>query len=75
MNTVQAYKIETTVDEGGTLVLHSLPFRTGERVEITIQPAQTAPLSGRGPYSLQGTPYRFDDPIEPVASGDWEAVR
>jgi hypothetical protein len=27
------------------------------------------------PYPLRGTPIRYDDPMEPVAEADWDALK
>ena len=71
--TVQAHRIETTIQPGGTLAVQGLPVREGARVEVIVlvkdEPAH--PL-----HPLRGTPYRFDDPFEPaVPATDWKAAR
>jgi hypothetical protein len=70
---MQAHRIETTIQPGGTLAVRGLPLAEGAEVEIIIlvkdQPRAKA-------YPLRGTPYRFDEPTEPAVSPDqWEAVR
>jgi hypothetical protein len=70
---MQAHRIETTIQPGGTLAVQGLPVREGARVEIIVlvkdEPAH--PL-----YPLRGTPYRFDEPFEPVVPvTEWEAAR
>jgi len=71
---MQAHRLETTVTQNGTLVLHSLPFRAGELVEVIIL-AKTPAASARNPYPLRGLPVTYLNPTEPVAQADWEAVR
>jgi hypothetical protein len=71
---MQTYKIEATLDQDGSLTLHCLPFRAGEKVEVVIFPAARNPDPQRA-YPLRGTPYRYDEPTLPVAETDWEAVR
>ena len=56
------------------LIVHALPFEAGERVEVIVLPASRS-TDGRERYPLQGTPYRYDDPTEPVAPADWEAAK
>lgn len=70
---MQAHRIETTIQPGGTLAVRGLPLAEGAEVEIIIlvkdQPRPKA-------YPLRGTPYRFDEPTEPAVPADqWEAVR
>lgn len=70
---MQAHRIETTIQPGGTLAVRGLPLAEGAEVEIIIlvkdQPRAKA-------YPLRGTPYRFDEPTEPaVPPEQWEAVR
>lgn len=70
---MQAHRIETTMQAGGTLVVRGLPVADGAQVEIIIlvkdEPRAKA-------YPLRSTPYRFDEPTEPaVPADDWEAAR
>jgi hypothetical protein len=70
---MQAHRIETTIQPGGTLAVHGLPMAAGVAVEIIIlvkdEPLQKA-------YPLRGMPYRLDEPTESaVAPEDWEALR
>jgi hypothetical protein len=71
---MQAYRVETTVAQDGTLTLSNLPLRAGEAVEVIIlvQPSVTL---GHQRYSLRGLPVRYTDPTEPVAQADWEAAQ
>lgn len=72
--TLQAHRIETTLTQNGTLTLDSLPFQAGETVEVIVLPNVPAiPLKDR--YPLRGTPVHYQDPTEPVAEQDWEALR
>jgi hypothetical protein len=70
---MQAYRQNTTVQQGGTVTLHNLPIRAGEAVEviIIIQPPAGQPQNR---YPLHGTPLTYIDPTEPVAPSDWEAA-
>ncbi len=71
---MQAYRLETTLAQDGTLTLSNLPFQAGDRVEVIVlaQPP-SAPEMKR--YPLRGLPIRYDRPTEPVAEGDWEVMR
>ena len=70
---MSAYKAEAVVEKDGSLTLHSVPFRAGERVEVLVVALPIAPKTA-DEYPLRGTPYRYDDPTAPVADQDWEAL-
>lgn len=80
---MNAHKIETVLNEDGTLTLRGLPFRAGDAVEVIILeshiPQQSQGLThqpDKNLYPLRDTqPYRYDDPTEPVALEDWEALK
>lgn len=70
---LQAHRIETTLTENGTLTLDHLPFQAGETVEVIVLPnALMPPPQDR--YSLRGTPVQYQEPLEPVAEQDWDAL-
>jgi hypothetical protein len=70
---MQAHRVETTIQAGGTLALGGLPVAEGAHVEIIILVKEEPRAKA---YPLRGTPYRFDEPTEPaVPPEDWEAVR
>lgn len=73
MPIMQAQRIDTTIQPGGILTVRGLPFPDGAEVEVIVL-AKT-PRAGSA-YPLRGTPYRFDDPLEPaVAPDEWEATQ
>jgi NADPH:quinone reductase-like Zn-dependent oxidoreductase len=71
---MQAYRVNTTIQEDGTLTVSHLPLPTGEAVEVIIlvQPSTARPQDR---YPLRGMPITYIDPTEPVAEADWEAAR
>jgi hypothetical protein len=71
---MQAYRVETTLTQDGTLTLRNLPLRAGESVEVIILVQPPVALRQRQ-YPLRGTPIRYVDPTEPVAQADWEAAQ
>jgi len=71
---MQAYRVETTLQQDGTLTLSNLPLRAGETVEVIIL-VQPPDAVDRQRYPLRGVPVRYVDPTEPVAQADWEAVQ
>ena len=70
---MRAYRIETTLSEDGALQLDALPFHKGETVEVIVLESQAANTS-RQTKPLKGSVLRYDDPTEPVALDDWEAL-
>lgn len=70
---MEAYKTEARIEREGELRLADLPFRAGDEVEVIVlrrEPPRPAP----NPYPLRGRPIRYEDPTEPVAEDDWEAL-
>ena len=70
---MEAYKTAAKILEEGELRLTQLPFHAGEQVEVIVFRREPASAQ-RDPYSLRGLPFRYEDPTEPVAEGDWESV-
>ena len=71
---MQAYRVETVLQQDGMLTLGNLPLPAGASVEVIIlvQP----PASRRAnPYPLRGTPITYVNPTEPVAQTDWEVLQ
>jgi hypothetical protein len=71
---VQAHWRETTVGEHGELVLEGLPFEPGQRVEVLVI-SKTAGSTTAGGRSLLNSVLEFREPLEPVASEDWDALQ
>ena len=72
---MQAMRLETTVDENGTILLSGLPWQAGEAVEIIVLP-QAHPQLASSDRPLAGLPLRYDRPFDPaVDPDDWEANR
>jgi hypothetical protein len=67
-----AHRVETVLSKDGTLLLEHLPFRAGQAVEVIVLPVARPIPAGQ---SLQGSVLRYDDPTEPVAEADWDALR
>ena len=70
---MQAYRVETTVQQDGALTLEHLPFKAGEAIEVIIL-SRTNESDGPKGYSLRGTPFQYARPFDPVAEDDWEAA-
>jgi len=70
---MQAYRVETTLQEDGTVTLHQLPFQASEPIEIIVlSRAPQTTTSNR--YPLRGTAVQYLDPTEPVAQDNWEQL-
>jgi hypothetical protein len=71
---VEAHWRETTVGEHGELVLKGLPFEPGQPVEVLVV-SKTAGSAAAGGRSLRDSVLEFREPLESVASEDWDALR
>ncbi len=71
---MNAHRVETTINQDGTLTLDGLPFRAGDEVEVIIL-ERPARRDGSNPYPLRGQPVRYDAPTEPVAENEWGALQ
>jgi hypothetical protein len=71
---MKAYKTAATISEDGEIRLTELlPFQPGEQVEVIVLPLESASTRAN-PYPLRGLPIRYEDPTEPVAESDWDAL-
>jgi hypothetical protein len=68
------YRIETTLNQDGSLTLTDLPFHAGDAVEVIILPRSERSV-GQKNYPLHGTPIKYVNPTDPVAEEDWAALR
>jgi hypothetical protein len=68
---MQAFRVETTVQEAGQLILNNLPLQAGEEVEVIIL-VRSLKATPENPYPLRGLPITYLNPTEPVAQPDWE---
>ena len=71
---MQAYHVQTTVANDGSLKLNDLPFPAGESVDVIILTRHSI-SPHQNPYPLRGMPINYIDPTEPVAQADWEAAQ
>jgi hypothetical protein len=70
-----AHVSEAVIEKDGELHVSGLPLKPGDRVRVFIIPEASPSVQGER-YPLHGSPGRYDDPFEPVASPDeWEANR
>ena len=71
---MNVHRIETILDQDGTLNLVDLPFHAGDAVEVIILPRQQKP-AGQKKYPLHGTRIKYINPTDPVAEEDWVTLR
>ena len=71
---MNAHRVETTINQDGTLTLDDIPFRAGDEVEVIIRERPPKP-GGENPYPLRGEPLRYDAPTEPVAENEWGVLQ
>ena len=71
---VQAHWTKTTVGEHGELVLEGLPFEPGQPVEVLVISKTAGSITSEG-RSLRDSVLEFREPLEPVASEDWDALQ
>lgn len=70
---MNVHRVETTINQDGTLTLNGIPFQAGDEVEVII--AERSPKSSENnPYPLRGQPVRYDAPAEPVAEDEWSVL-
>ena len=71
---MQAYRLETVVQQDGKLTLNNLPLKAGVAIEVIIRVQPVANLSSDR-YPLRGKPVIYLHPMEPVAGSDWSAMQ
>jgi hypothetical protein len=71
---VQAHWSETTVGKHGELLLEGLPFEAGQKVEVLVI-SKAAGSTTPGEPSLRRSVLEYREPLEPVASEDWDALQ
>jgi hypothetical protein len=69
-----AYRIHSQVSSDGTLTIENLPFRPGEDVEVIVL-AEERRAEGESRYPLRGSVLKYDNPMDPVAESDWDALQ
>ena len=72
--TMLVYRVEKIVAENGTVQLDALPFPPGEVVEVIVlaRKPSAKPVPAPG---LKNSVLKYDQPFEPVAAEDWDALR
>jgi hypothetical protein len=71
---MDTFRLDTTLTQDGTLTLKDIPFQAGDSVEVIIVPRSDSSDAQNG-HSLRGKVIRYENPTEPVAQEEWEALR
>lgn len=64
------FKTRADLAANETLTVVGLPSKSGEKVEVTIEPIEEV-QEEKERYPLRGKPYKYDRPFEGVALDDW----
>jgi len=67
--------VQATVGAQGSVILDHLPFKPGQRVDVTISPISAPDADGTSRYPLSGMKVEYDWPFESAAGADWEATQ
>jgi len=71
---MRAHRVDAVISKNGELRLDRLPFGEGEAVEVNVLPrAPDEEPALRFP--LRGLPVQYDEPCQPVAESDWDALQ
>ena len=68
------HRVETTLNQNGTLTLTDLPFHAGDEVEVIILPRSQMTAKQKN-YPLHGTIVKYVNPTGPVAEEEWAALK
>ena len=68
------HRIETEVEQSGTIILHDLPFHEGEKVVVVITTHPPEPGQEKR-YPLRGLSVEYKNPFDSVAEDDWSAMQ
>lgn len=71
---MNVHRIETTLNQDGTLTLSDLPFHAGDAVEVIVRPRSQKP-AGQKRYPFHGVQIKYVNPTDPVAEEDWVALK
>ena len=69
------HRIETEVEQSGTIILHDLPFHEGEKVVVIITTHPAAEAGQGNGYPLRGLAVEYKNPFDSVAEDDWSAMQ
>jgi hypothetical protein len=69
------YHTVMVVEKEGVLVIEDLPLKKGQRIEVAVYGAQEIEQDAEDPLALRSEPFYDEDPFEPVAVEEWEALQ
>jgi hypothetical protein len=71
---MSVHRVETTINQNGTLTLTDLPFHAGDIVEVIILP-RSQKTAEQNAYPLRGSMVEYINPTDSVAEEDWAVLR
>ena len=71
---MREHRVDAIVRKNGELRLDRLPFEEGEAVKVIILPRPPEEERAKR-FPLRGKPLHYDEPMEPVAESDWDALQ
>lgn len=69
-----AYSVKKVIAQNGTMQLEALPFPPGELVEVIVLARKTSRIPEQV-QALRHSVLKYDQPFEPVAEEDWDALK
>jgi hypothetical protein len=72
---ISFYFTEALLEKNGVLTLEGLPFKKGQKVEITVFSVKLSPEPLEDPFILRNEPLLDQAPFEPIATEDWEVLQ
>jgi len=67
---METFHAETVVQKDGKLHLDPVPFSEGQAVHVFVSSS-----ASHTKQPLKGSVLKYDQPLAPVAEGDWEATK
>ena len=73
---MSTFRFETTIAKDGTLSINGIPFTKGDKVEVLVRGKKSkSRLLQDNRYSLRGTPIKYIDPFDSIASDEWSVIQ
>jgi bifunctional DNA-binding transcriptional regulator/antitoxin component of YhaV-PrlF toxin-antitoxin module len=69
---MHTFKIHTTVDNNGTIIIKGLPLKAGQDIEVIINQNDS---KNKKKYPLKGKPFSLKKPFDSVTEKNWEVLK
>lgn len=70
---MRVYSVEKVISKNGTVQLEGLPFPPGELVDVIVL-ARKGAADTAHMQTLKDSVLNYEQPLEPVAEEDWDAL-